>query len=421
MTHHEEAPAAKALTDDDVAGLVREALDYFAQTPSALANHVEVRRVLGGADGRTDRRRGGKRERRARSRVSDDLELRTGVVLGMFAHRGMPTYRSLRDVGRELDLHPQAVSVLLQAAFAEGLFSVQVHLPQELTEVIRLETLLQERFGIRFLLVPATRTMLDDLQPDQRRAIHAEVTRAMVRRVADHLDSLVTAAAVRSDETPFLVGVAWGRTLHLVAEYLLSTKRPVQLSTMEVVPIIGITSTLNTLPVEANVVAMDVARAYGAVSGQLPCPAFHPAVEMAVATQARQVRSMLAKLRLIRVVITGMGPILDEPDEGDIRLSNDAEMNDRLYRAARFSGAIGEICYWAWDRSGQKVQTPYRSVGLGFEGLQEIARDPARQVILVCGGDKRRFAPLRAAIEARLASVVVSDVWTARYLAGESL
>jgi hypothetical protein len=64
-----------------------------------------------------------------------------------------------------------------------------------------------------------------------------------------------------------------------------------------------------------------------------------------------------------------------------------------------------------------RVQTPYRAVGLGFEGLQEIARDPERQVVLICGGDKRRFAPLRAALKVRLASVLVSDVWTVRYLA----
>jgi DNA-binding transcriptional regulator LsrR (DeoR family) len=115
-----------------------------------------------------------------------------------------------------------------------------------------------------------------------------------------------------------------------------------------------------------------------------------------------------------------MGPIVDDPDAGDIRLCNESAMNERLYAAARAAGAVGEICYWCFDAEGKPVKTPYRSVGLGFEGMQDIARDGNRQVILICGGDKRRFAPLRAALKARLASVLVSDIWTARYLLDEN-
>ena len=425
VVHDARVACGEALAPDDIAGLVRGTLEYFAQTPGALAGNRELQRIMEEAARLKAAVSGKTPNQHKRRGVTRNAQLKVRAVLSMFRYEGRPSCRSARDVARDLGLSIQAVAALLQAAFAENLFSVQVHLPDELTEVIRLEAALQARFGLqRVLLVPGRRSMLDDLEARERRSVHTEVIRAMVRRVADHLDSQVADAARRQQAAegppaPFLIGVAWGRTLHLLAEHLLSTKRPPQSPAMQVVPVIGITNTLNTLPVEANVVAMDIARAYGALSGQLPCPAFHPAIEMTTATQARPVRDMLARLRRCDIVITSMGPIVDDPEDGDIRLSNDPDMNERLFHAALFAGAVGEICYWAFDAEGRKVQTPYRSVGLSFEGLQEIARDPKRQVILVCGGDKRRFAPLRAALRARLASVLVSDVWTARYLVDE--
>lgn len=77
------------------------------------------------------------------------------------------------------------------------------------------------------------------------------------------------------------------------------------------------------------------------------------------------------------------------------------------------------MCYWLFDRHGRKVETRYKSIGLGFDGLKQIAADPKREVILICGGDKRRLEPLRVALRAGLASVLVSDTVTARFLLGE--
>jgi DNA-binding transcriptional regulator LsrR (DeoR family) len=129
---------------------------------------------------------------------------------------------------------------------------------------------------------------------------------------------------------------------------------------------------------------------------------------------------MRAKVRRVNVVVTSMGPILENPDDSsEMNLSNDPALNLQLIKEARNAGAIGEVCYWCFDRDGRKVETPYEAIGLGFDGLRRIAQDPARTVILVTGGDRRRFEPLRAALRAGLVSVLVSDTVTARYLVGE--
>jgi DNA-binding transcriptional regulator LsrR (DeoR family) len=165
-----------------------------------------------------------------------------------------------------------------------------------------------------------------------------------------------------------------------------------------------------------------LAELYGGVSEQLPCPAFVRSIEYDVVTQQQPIREMLRGLQACDLVLTSMGPIPDRSEDGsEITLSNDPVMNATLLQSARRDGAIGEICYSLFDRDGREVKSDYRAIGLGFAGLRRIAADPNRQAILVTGGDRRRFEPLRAALRAGLASVLVSDTVTARYLVDEPL
>jgi DNA-binding transcriptional regulator LsrR (DeoR family) len=129
---------------------------------------------------------------------------------------------------------------------------------------------------------------------------------------------------------------------------------------------------------------------------------------------------MLRGLPACDAILTSMGPIPDDDRAAqEITLCSDPVLNEELFKAARTGNAIGEICYWLFDEHGHEVKSIHTAIGIGFSELQKIAADPARQVILVAGGDRRRFAPLRAALRARLASVLVSDTITASYLVDE--
>jgi len=120
--------------------------------------------------------------------------------------------------------------------------------------------------------------------------------------------------------------------------------------------------------------------------------------------------------------VTSMGPIPENVDASEITITTEPKMTEKVFeliREACEAGAIGDICYGLFDRHGREVKTTHRGIGLGFEGLRAIAQDPEGEVVLVCGGDRLRFEPLRVALEAKLASVLVSDTITARYLVGE--
>jgi DNA-binding transcriptional regulator LsrR (DeoR family) len=331
-------------------------------------------------------------------------------------------------VAKEFGLNSQGVAAMRERAFANGLFSVSLHAPQERVDVCRLEAAVKARFGLRkVLLVPGRIDIIEEMDQSRRRALHTEAIRDMADLVARYLDEIIGAAVrqgppARQPDGSLMFGVAWGRSMRLNIKHLQSTPRPVRCPWLKVVPIVGITATLNAEPVEANIIAMAMAELYGGVSEQLPVPAFVRAIEYDVATQQKPIRQMLLRLQACDIVLTSMGPIPDRTEDGsEITLSNDPTMNARLLQSARRDGAIGEICYSLFDREGREVCSDYRAIGLGFAGLRKIAADPTRQVILVAGGDRRRFEPLKAALRAGLASVLVSDTVTARYLVDEPL
>jgi DNA-binding transcriptional regulator LsrR (DeoR family) len=172
---------------------------------------------------------------------------------------------------------------------------------------------------------------------------------------------------------------------------------------------------------DANIVATRMAPAVGGDSRQLPCPAFQDPFQYDDVVRLQQVREMLSEIRECDIVITGMGPIVNDTADGsvDITLSNDPKMNRQLADEARRAGAIGEICYWLFNERGQKVKGSHYAVGLGLDNLYRIARSKNRKVVLVVGGDQRRFKPLKVALNWGLANVLVSDTYTARYLVGE--
>jgi deoxyribonucleoside regulator len=327
--------------------------------------------------------------------------------------------RSDREVARNLGISPQAVSSILAAAYRDEIVTPLIVLPPEKREVARLESAVGARFGLQqVLLVPGLPAILEPLSAEEHRNVHTRVLRAMARRVVEHLDGLL-AKALRSGR-PYMLGVAWGRTMHLIAQQLRTTARDICFPGLEVVPIVGITGESLTEPTEANVIAMRFAEAYGGKSSQLACPAFVPQEDVWLIQQLAQVRRMLKRVPTVDAVITSMGPIPDDDEAAQkIRIASDPLLNPELVKAARIGNAIGEICYSLFDEQGQEVRTAHTAIGLEFAQLRRIAADPKRQVILVAGGDRRRFAALRAALRARLASVLVSDTVTARYLVGE--
>jgi DNA-binding transcriptional regulator LsrR (DeoR family) len=338
---------------------------------------------------------------------------------------GLPAFRPFADVAKEMRLTVPAVVALWRKAYERKLWFPYFQRPAESTAIARLEHAVRTRYRLRKCrLVPGFSEILrGDLDAGARRAIRASVLRALAPLVVEHVVKLVERTAARGETagTPRLrIGVAWGHTMSVIAQQLPPRWAAPQLPGLEVVPIIAPTSTWQATPVEANVIAMQFAQVFGGRSAQLPCPAFIRLEDADLVMRIPDVREVQEKIVATDVVITSLGPVLDDGTDADMTFSGNPERSAEIFAWVKHSGAAGEICSWFFDRTGKQIPPKvYRSIGLGFEGLQATAADPARQVVLAAGGDRRRFEAVRAALRGRLASVLFTDTVTARFLVGE--
>ena len=361
----------------------------------------------------TRARRAKVKAKRPRGRSSDP-KLMARVVALRYAETdkdGNPRRLGYREIAEALHETVPCVIAAEENAFKQRLFDVVIHVPQEERDIACLERALLGWYPLtKVILVAGNPETLNDLGPFQLRGHHTEVTLKMAKRVTTYLDTLIAKRATES----LRVAVAWGRTMRTIADHLNSSRREAPRGTVEFVGAVGLTGWKQAL--EANTNAVECARAYGGTAIQMPCPAFVPSYEADVIMQNEQVRSVLKMARESHVVVTSMGPIVQHDEDGKMKVAADFDMKQRLIEAARLDGAIGEICGWPWNAAGKPVTTSYRSIGIGFYGLRAIAADATREVILVCGGDKRRIEPLRVALRAGLVNVLVSDTVTAREL-----
>ena len=374
----------------------------------------------GDGDGRRPKLRG----------ITEDADRRLRVLQRVFRHKGRPSFDSHRRAAKDLGLSSQAVSACVKKGHENGEFVVIFPDPRERHEVARLEEAVlrrYERFGLReVLLVPGDLEILADIDLARRRALRTEIMQLIALRVADYLDDRVAEAVARGRAAvaggekaeTFIIGVAWGRTLHLVAQALQSKPRPCHLADLLVVPIVAPTAAFRQDPVEANLIAMAIARAYGGRSGQLLCPAFVTKEQAKLLRDLPDVRRMQATIRQVDLAITSLGPISANPSASDVRVSNDPETNRKILEEASKTRAIGDICGVLFGPDGKQVEMSIETMGLGF-GLREVARDPDRGTVLAIASDLDRLEPVQVAIEAGFASVLITDTVTARYLVGE--
>jgi len=349
----------------------------------------------------------------------------------MYRHRGKPSFRAVRTVAKEMGISIQQLTSLLQSAFCDGMFTIDVNLEAERIEIAHLEQDVKARYGDKGLrtvtLVHADLLLREDLPPAERLRVRLEVTGAMARLLAPHLDALVENAAkeARAAEragrqtAPFRIGVGPGRTLRVLADHVLHTPRSVRTSAVEIVPTLGYVGTLGGNDLEANMIAQDIAEAFGGLSDQIPCVALPRAEEAAIVTQPHRVREGLQKCMKCHVVITGIGAVGAVPDNGsDLPLSKDPAENAKVVEAVRRDGGCGQIGYAVFDTDGRRVPTAYKTIGLTPEDLHRMVRD-GREVILIAGGDRRRFLPIKVALSAGLVTWLLSDTITAKFLVDE--
>jgi len=229
-----------------------------------------------------------------------------------------------------------------------------------------------------------------------------EVTFKLCGVAARYIDIILR----QEREEEIWIAANLGRTMNILARAIEEMK-PLPIWGLTVKAMVGIPGVVRS-EYNANTIAERIARTYGGKSSLSEYEFFTTGADPLSPAQHQE-------LLRIRIVLTSIGPI---PKNGayskEVDLVQDKVVDQKVINLAVRNGAIGAIGGILINEHGQEVLTRYRPVGLQYSDLVKIAQ--RGQVILVVGGDERRYPAIKAALGAGLCSVLITEPETAQEL-----
>ncbi len=296
----------------------------------------------------------------------------------------------------------QTVSKALQRARERGIVRISI-LPDLRTGYLRnLSREVRVQLGLEDLIVVAGRSMSTIAAEDTLDDVVFEIASA----AAEYLDQMLTDGDI--------LAVSGGRRfMRNLVRYIKPTRL---LPHAQVVATIGFAEGRTNYG-DANLIAYDLAEAYGANHMWFPCPAF--LADEAQVQRTRQlpiIKEAYEMMVRASVIVTGLWT----PHTNDELLLHGILSQEQLEAIEAYDPVV-DINHWVFDASGRCINellepSPYFLSGLEIPRLKDKIQQGHTKVILVAGGSSSYVPAIRAALKAGLANILVTDHVTAQLL-----
>jgi DNA-binding transcriptional regulator LsrR (DeoR family) len=189
---------------------------------------------------------------------------------------------------------------------------------------------------------------------------------------------------------------------------------------MQVVATIGFVEA-HTSDGDANMIAYDLAEAYGAHHSWFPCPAILPDEKTRGFTRSLPlIKDAYAMMQQANVIVTGLWT----PHTNNDMIIRGILTQKQLEAVEHYQPAV-DINHWVFDAEGECINEimedfPYSLSGMEIPMLRSAIRDRQAKVVLVAGGSTGHVAAIRATLKAGLANILITDHITAQLLLTES-
>jgi deoxyribonucleoside regulator len=296
----------------------------------------------------------------------------------------------------------QTVGKALQKARERGIVRITI-VPDLRTGYLRnLSREVRLQLGLEDLVLAAGQSMSTTRAED----ILDDVVMEIASAAADYLDQLLTDSDI--------LAVSGGRTfMRNLVRYCKPSRA---LSHLQVVATIGFVGSRTSYG-DANLIAYDLAQAYGASHLWFPCPAF-----LADQDQVQRSRSLpiikegYEMMQRASVIVTSLFP----PHTND-ELVMRRILSPQQREAIEACSPAVDINHWVFDAQGQCINElldppPYYLSGLEIPRLRDRIQRSGVKVILVAGGSPAYVPAIRAALKAGLANILITDHVTAQLL-----
>ncbi|HEX4206744.1 MAG TPA: sugar-binding domain-containing protein [Ktedonobacteraceae bacterium] len=296
----------------------------------------------------------------------------------------------------------QMVSKALQKARERGIVRIAV-VPDLRTGYLRnLAREVRLELGLDDLVLVAGQSM-DTVDAN---AVLDEVVIEITNAAAEYLDQLLT------DED--ILAVSGGTTfMRNLVRYIKPTRL---LPHLRVVATIGFANAHTNFG-DANLIAHDLAQAYGAIHHWFPCPAFMPdEQQMQQARQLPIVKEAYELMAQASVTVTGIWT-----PQSNEEMVQHGVLSREQFEAIEAYQPTADINHWIFDADGRCINDvlappPYFLSGLEIPRLKHKIRQSGAKVMLVAGGSPSYIPAIRSVLKAGLANILVTDHVTAQLL-----
>jgi len=296
----------------------------------------------------------------------------------------------------------QTVGKALQKARERGIVRISI-VPDLRTGYLRnLAREVRVQLGLEDLILVPGRSLNTVAATDTLDDVVVEIASA----AAEYLDQFLTDSDI--------LAVSGGRTfMRNLVRYTKPTK---VLSHMQVVATIGFVDPRTSYG-DANLIAYDLAQAYGANHLWFPCPAFLLDEMQVQHTRALPIIKEGYEMMLrSNVIVTSLFP----PHTHDELVMNRILSQEQRDAIEAYRPAV-DINHWIFDPSGRCINElleppPYFLSGLEVPRFKDKIQQGNAKVILVGGGSPSYVPAIRAALKAGLANILVTDHVTAQLL-----
>lgn len=292
------------------------------------------------------------------------------------------------QIGERMNLTRRRVNELLADALDNGI--VRVSFSSSLVENVELEARLRERYGLAEVAIAPTPE-----NPDLMYSV-------MGRVAAGLLDRLVATLQ------PELLGFGWGSTLRETVRHMNRVSRPH--------PRMTVCSMMGGLTRGAEINTFEIVHSFAeALDAQChyfaaPIYADSPASRDLIAAQP-VFSELLDEAAAVDLSFLSVGDVTGHSLQVRYGLPADTDV-----RTLVSAGAVGDLLGYYLNEDGEHIDHPLNRQVLALD----LSRYRGIAHRVVASGGLHKRAILRAVLRARLATAVVTDAETGRWLLGES-
>ena len=198
------------------------------------------------------------------------------------------------------------------------------------------------------------------------------------------------------------IGVGWGQTLSMSLKAIGGEP----FDRVSVISLLG--GMTHSRAVNPSAVARRMADAFGADCYQLTAPVFVADEATREALWAEPaLHELLQRARRVDIALVSVGDV-----SADATLFREGLLPRSELASLRAAGAVGDVLCHFLDAEGRVVDHPVnrRVIAVGLEDLRRVPK------IVIAAGGARKVAPIRAALAATRARVLITDEAAARAL-----